>query len=109
MSVASAIPARFHFIYSRLPSGKALFNSAAVLAPSTWPSERRLFRVRLITHPDLLSIACRLMAYFIGGIIFAIFYPLSRKQHSKIVEELRQRREARKRAGKFALGSVEEA
>jgi len=32
----------------------------------------------------------------IGGIVFAIFYPLSRKQHRKIVEELRLRRKARK-------------
>jgi GPH family glycoside/pentoside/hexuronide:cation symporter len=31
-----------------------------------------------------------------GGIIFAIFYPLSREQHHQIVEELRERREARK-------------
>jgi len=50
-----------------------------------------------------------MMAYFVGGIIFAVSYPFSRKQHRKIVEELRQRREARKRASKFALGSVEEA
>jgi GPH family glycoside/pentoside/hexuronide:cation symporter len=39
-----------------------------------------------------------------GGIIFAIFYPLSRQQHHKIVEELRQRREARKRKPKPAAG-----
>lgn len=39
-----------------------------------------------------------------GGIIFAIFYPLSRQQHHKIVEELRQRREARKRKSKPAAG-----
>ncbi len=31
-----------------------------------------------------------------GGIVFAIFYPLSRDQHHQIVEELRERREARK-------------
>ena len=31
-----------------------------------------------------------------GGIIFAIFYPLTRQQHHQIVEELRQRRQARK-------------
>ena len=31
-----------------------------------------------------------------GGIVFAIFYPLSREQHHKIVEELRLRRAARK-------------
>jgi GPH family glycoside/pentoside/hexuronide:cation symporter len=43
-----------------------------------------------------------------GGIIFAVFYPLSRKQHHKIVEDLRQRREARKRAGRLALGTVKE-
>lgn len=41
-----------------------------------------------------------------GGIIFAIFYPLSRQQHHKIVEELRQRREARKRKTKPAAGMV---
>jgi len=31
-----------------------------------------------------------------GGIVFAIFYPLSRDQHQKIVAELRERRKARK-------------
>ncbi len=41
-----------------------------------------------------------------GGIIFAIFYPLSRQQHHKIVEELRQRREARKRTPKSAAGMM---
>ena len=45
-----------------------------------------------------------------GGIVFAIFYPLSRTQHRKIVEELRQRREARKEKGKdkLPMGSARE-
>jgi GPH family glycoside/pentoside/hexuronide:cation symporter len=44
-----------------------------------------------------------------GGIIFAAFYPLSRQQHRKIVEELRLRREARKLKGKPALGGMRSA
>jgi len=45
-----------------------------------------------------------------GGIIFAIFYPLSREQHHKIVKELRERREARKqkRAEEKELPGVKE-
>jgi GPH family glycoside/pentoside/hexuronide:cation symporter len=34
----------------------------------------------------------------VGGIIFALFYPLTREQHHKIVKELRIRRENRKKA-----------
>ena len=41
-----------------------------------------------------------------GGIIFAIFYPLSRKQHRKIVEELRLRRKARREKSSPALGAA---
>jgi GPH family glycoside/pentoside/hexuronide:cation symporter len=41
-----------------------------------------------------------------GGIAFAIFYPLSREQHLKIVEELHLRRKARVRKAKPALGAV---
>ncbi len=55
-----------------------------------------------ITQPDSAIMGIRLVigpipaVLLTGGIIFAIFYPLSREQHHKIVEELRQRREARK-------------
>jgi len=48
-------------------------------------------------------------ALLMGGIIFAIFYPLSRQQHRKIVEELRQRRLKRKRKSSLALGAIREA
>lgn len=46
----------------------------------------------------------------LGGIVFAIFYPLSREQHQQIVKELRERREARKqkRADKKPLPGVKE-
>ncbi len=46
-----------------------------------------------------------------GGIVFALFYPLSREQHHKIVEELRLRREARKekRAEKKSMPGVKES
>jgi glycoside/pentoside/hexuronide:cation symporter, GPH family len=46
-----------------------------------------------------------------GGIVFAIFYPLSREQHHRIVKELRLRREARKqkRADKKSLPGVKES
>jgi GPH family glycoside/pentoside/hexuronide:cation symporter len=55
-----------------------------------------------IVQPDSAIMGIRLVigpipaVLLTGGIIFAIFYPLSREQHHKIVEELRQRREARK-------------
>ena len=41
-----------------------------------------------------------------GGIVFAIFYPLNRKQHQKIVEELRLRRKARKQKTDLVSGIV---
>jgi GPH family glycoside/pentoside/hexuronide:cation symporter len=41
-----------------------------------------------------------------GGIVFAIFYPLSRQQHRKIVEELRERRKNRKRSKKPVIGAI---
>ena len=41
-----------------------------------------------------------------GGIVFAIFYPLTRQQHHQIVEELRARRKARKEKGKNQLGAL---
>ncbi len=45
-----------------------------------------------------------------GGILFAFFYPLSRKQHHKIVKELRLRREARKqkKTAKVKIPGVKE-
>jgi len=45
-----------------------------------------------------------------SGILMAIFYPLTRKQHHEIVEALRKRREERrvKRAEKKPLPGVEE-
>ncbi len=55
-----------------------------------------------VVQPDSAIMGIRLVigpipaALLTGGIIFAIFYPLSREQHHKIVEELRQRRAARK-------------
>jgi len=47
----------------------------------------------------------------VGGIIMAIFYPLGRNQHHKIVEELRQRREIRrqKQAEKKSIPGVKES
>ena len=46
-----------------------------------------------------------------GGIVFAIFYPLSREQHHKIVEELRIRRASRqeKKADQKDLPGVKES
>lgn len=48
--------------------------------------------------------------FLITGILIAIFYPLDRKQHREIVEELRNRRLERKagRAGKRPLPGVKE-
>lgn len=52
-------------------------------------SESALMGIRLVIGP-LPAIL------LVGGIIFALFYPLSREQHHEIVEELRKRREASK-------------
>jgi len=55
-------------------------------------------------QPDSALLGIRLVIgpipaiLLIGGIVFALFYPLSREQHHKIVEELRIRRQARKQA-----------
>ncbi|MBG0788682.1 MAG: MFS transporter [Anaerolineaceae bacterium] len=55
-------------------------------------------------QPDSALLGIRLVIgpipaiLLVGGIVFALFYPLSREQHHKIVEELRVRREARKQA-----------
>ena len=44
-----------------------------------------------------------------GGIVFAIFYPLTRKQHHQIVEELRKRRKERKGKKGIPMGVPGEA
>ena len=55
-------------------------------------------------QPDSALLGIRLVigpipaVLLVGGIVFALFYPLSREQHHKIVEELQVRREARKQA-----------
>ena len=55
-------------------------------------------------QPDSALLGIRLVIgpipalLLVGGIVFALFYPLSREQHHKIVEELRIRRENRKNA-----------
>jgi len=67
-------------------------------------------------QPDSAMLGIRLVIgplpalLLLGGIIFAIFYPLSREQHQQIVKELRERREARKqkRADKKPLPGVKE-
>jgi len=67
-------------------------------------------------QPDSAMMGIRLVIgplpalLLLGGIIFAIFYPLSREQHQQIVKELRERREARKqkRADKKPLPGVKE-
>lgn len=67
-------------------------------------------------QPDSAMLGIRLVIgplpalLLLGGIAFAIFYPLSREQHQQIVEELRERREARKqkRADKKPLPGIKE-
>ena len=67
-------------------------------------------------QPDSAMMGIRLVIgplpalLLLGGIVFAIFYPLSREQHQQIVQELRERREARKqkRADKKPLPGVKE-
>jgi len=67
-------------------------------------------------QPDSALLGIRLVIgplpalLLLAGILMAVFYPLSRKQHHKIVEELRLRREARKqhRSEKKTLPGVKE-
>ena len=44
-----------------------------------------------------------------GGIVFAVFYPLSRRQHHRIVAELRERRKKRKEKSGLPKGVAPEA
>ncbi len=70
-----------------------------------------------VVQPDSALLGIRLVigplpaVLLTGGIIFAIFYPLSREQHHKIVEELHLRREARKekKADQKELPGVKES
>jgi len=62
------------------------------------------YQAGALVQPDSALLGIRLVIgpipaiLLIGGIVFALFYPLSREQHHKIVEELRIRRAARKEA-----------
>ncbi|MCB2214206.1 glycoside-pentoside-hexuronide (GPH):cation symporter [bacterium] len=58
-------------------------------AGSTIQPASALLGIRLVIGP-LPAIL------LVGGIVFALFYPLSREQHHKIVTELRERRKAKK-------------
>ncbi len=71
-------------------------------AASATQPESALMGIRLVIGP-LPAIL------LVGGIVFAIFYPLDRKQHNQIVEELRQRRKTRKQKRGIAIGSVSQA
>ena len=72
-------------------------------AGSTVQPASALFGIRLVIGP----IPALLLT---GGILFAVFYPLSREQHHRIVKELRERRLARKmkRAEKAKIPGVKE-
>ncbi len=60
------------------------------------------YQAGAVVQPDSALLGIRLVigplpaVLLVGGIVFALFYPLSREQHHKIVEELRIRRDARK-------------
>ncbi len=62
------------------------------------------YQAGALTQPDSALLGIRLVIgpipaiLLVGGIVFALFYPLTREEHHKIVEELRIRREARKQA-----------
>jgi len=67
---------------------------------STFQPDSALMGIRLLIGP----IPALLLT---GGIVFAIFYPLSRKQHKKIVKELRQRRKKRKQKANPATSGTQ--
>ncbi len=74
-------------------------------AGATVQPDSALLGIRLVIGPIPAIL-------LVGGIVFALFYPLSREQHHKIVEELRERREANKQAkaeGKNLSGVKESA
>ncbi len=62
---------------------------------STSQPQSALLGIRLVIGPVPAVL-------LIGGIIFAIFYPLSREKHQQIVKELEERRQARKNRRKQA-------
>lgn len=72
------------------------------------------YQAASLVQPDSALMGIRLLIgpipaiLLTGGIIFAFFYPLTRQQHRRIVEELRQRRLQRKRKSSLALGAVRE-
>jgi glycoside/pentoside/hexuronide:cation symporter, GPH family len=60
-------------------------------AGATVQPDSALLGIRLVIGPIPAIL-------LVGGIVFALFYPLTREQHHKIVEELRERRAAAKQA-----------
>ncbi len=84
-----------------VPLSLVVLEMTGYQAASTVQPDSALMGIRLLIGP----IPAVLLT---GGIVFAFFYPLSRKEHKKIVEELRQRRKARKQKAGLAMGSVQE-
>jgi len=87
-----------------VPLSLMVLELTGYLSGSTVQPDSALLGIRLVIGP-LPAILLT------GGIIFAIFYPLSREQHHKIVEELRLRREANKekKADQKELSGVKES
>jgi GPH family glycoside/pentoside/hexuronide:cation symporter len=73
------------------PASLLILEATGYQAGATMQPDSALLGIRLVIGP-LPAIL------LVGGIVFALFYPLSREQHHKIVEELHVRREARKQA-----------
>lgn len=84
-----------------VPLSLVVLQISGYQAASLVQPESALLGIRLLIGP----IPAILLT---GGIIFAFFYPLTRQQHRRIVEELRQRRLQRKRKSSLALGAVRE-
>ena len=85
-----------------VPLSLIVLQVAGYQAASTVQPESALMGIRLLIGP----IPAVLLT---GGIIFAFFYPLTRQQHHKIVEELRLRRTKRKGKRSASIGAVQKA
>lgn len=73
------------------PASLLILQATGYQAGAAVQPDSALLGIRLVIGPVPAIL-------LVGGIVFALFYPLSREQHHKIVEELRIRREARKQA-----------
>ncbi len=82
-----------------VPLSLVILEVTGYQAATAVQSESALMGIRMLIGP----IPALLL---IGGIVFALFYPLSRQQHQQIVKELRKRRKSRRQKTDLVPGMV---